>query len=266
MSSLLPFLVVFADRRCDPPTPVASSAALVQNLAQNQLLLRDDTTKDGNCGVHAFFLSLADFADRNHAIKQTRAWKALSKVKTKTAQLIKPLREVAVKWMRDNADVKVWEGMRFRDLTLRMSHLQEPYDDHLERMLCDGEWVDASVIHALACVFCVDVAIWQAHQEPHVLGHSMLEAGDPAFGLVPIALTNDHNFWGVVVADVAKRPTSDKLIEIEDWVRSPRVTAKLPANRSCDSEADDDDDMTMPVVLDMSPDVSPSMLMVQISS
>ena len=88
--------------------------------------------------------------------------------------------------MRENADLEVWEGMPFRDLALRMSHLQEPYDDHMERMLCDKEWVDASVIHALACVFRVDVAIWQAHQEPHVLGHSMLKAGAPTFGLVPI--------------------------------------------------------------------------------
>ena len=116
-------------------------------------LMREDTKADGNCGVHAFFLSLADFADRNHAIKQTRAWKVLSKVKTNTAQLIKHLREVAVQWMRDNADLEVWEGMRFRDLALRISHLQEPYADHLERMLCDKEWVDASVTLALACVF-----------------------------------------------------------------------------------------------------------------
>ena len=102
-----------ADKRCDPPSPVASSSALVQSLACNQLLLREDTKADGNCGVHAFFSSLADFADRNHVIKQTKVWKALSKLKTKAAQLTKHLWEVAVKWMRDNADVEVWEGMRF---------------------------------------------------------------------------------------------------------------------------------------------------------
>ena len=146
MSSLVPFLIHCADRRCDTPSPVCSSSALVRSFAENQLLLRDDTTRDGNCGVHALFLSLADFADRNLAIKQLRAWKALSKVKTNTAQLIKHLREVAVQWMRENADLEVWEGMRFRDLALRMSHLQEPYDNHLKRMLCDKEWVDASVI------------------------------------------------------------------------------------------------------------------------
>ena len=135
----MPFLIQCADRRCDTPSPVVSSSDLVRNLAQNQLVVRDDTSRDGNCGVHGFYLSLADFADRIHAIKQTRAWKALSKVKTNTAQLIKHLRVVAVQWMRDNADLEVWEGMRFRELALRMSHLQEPFDNHLKRMLCDKE-------------------------------------------------------------------------------------------------------------------------------
>ena len=80
----------------------------------------------------------------------------------------------------------------------------------------------------------------------------------PAFGLLSLALNNDHHFWGVVVADVEKRPTSDKLIEIEDWVSLPRALSD--GNRSCDSEADDDDHMTLPSVLDMSPDVMSSAL------
>ena len=90
-------------------------------------------------------------------------------------------------WMGDNADVLVWEGMRFRDLACNMSHLQEPYDVHLKRMLCDKQWVDVSVIHALACVFRVDVAIWQEHLEPMLVGHSM-SSSDPASALLSIAL------------------------------------------------------------------------------
>ena len=101
-------------------------------------------------------------------------------------------------------------------------------------------------------LFRVDVVIWQAHQDPHVLGHSMLKAGTPAFGLVPIALNNDHHFWGVTVAAEEKRPTSDKLTEIEDWVRLPRPCSD--GNRSWDIEADEDEDMTVPMVLDMAPD------------
>ena len=238
---------------------MAYSSELVQTLAQNQLILREDTLSDGNCGLHAFFLSLADFADRNCGLKQSRAWKALAKVKTKTAHLIKHLRRVAVEWMTDHADVEVWEGMRFRDLALRMSHLQEPYDDHLQRMSTDGEWVDASVIHALACVFRVDVAIWQAHQEPYMLGHSMSSPEDPPFGLVPIALKNDHHFWGVNVADFDHGPTKRKhseIEEIEDWVRVPR--ARSDSYRPSDDEDEDDDNKSLPVVLDMTPDAMSS--------
>ena len=65
-SSLMPFLIQCADRRCDIPSPVFFSSVLVQNLAQNQLVVRDDTSRDGNCGVHGFYLSLADLADRTH--------------------------------------------------------------------------------------------------------------------------------------------------------------------------------------------------------
>ena len=140
-------------------------------------------------------------------------------MKTNTDQLIKHLRVEAVKWMRDNADEPVWGGMRFRDLACQMSHLQEPYDAHLKRMLRDKEWVDASVIHALACVFCVDVAIWQEHSDPMLIGHSTLSQtdGSPARGLVPIALKNDHHFWRVTGADVEKIPSvADKLVQIED--------------------------------------------------
>ena len=58
------------------------------------------------------------------------------------------------------------------------------------------------------------------------------------------------------MADVEKRSTSDELIEIEDWVRLPRPCSD--GKRSCDSEADDDDHMTLPVVLDMAPEVMSS--------
>ena len=125
MSSLLPFLIQCSDRRCNTPSPVASAPDLVRTLWHNGLVLRDDTLCDGNCGVHAFYLSLADIANRNHAIKKLSAWKELSKVKAWNTQLITYLRKVAVKWMKANAGVEVWEGMRYRDLALRMSHVEE---------------------------------------------------------------------------------------------------------------------------------------------
>ena len=63
-----------------------------------------------------------------------------------------------------------------------------------QRMECDGQWADASVIHALACSFKVDVGIWQSQSDPMLIRHSLLSNGEPA-GLLPIALQNDHHFW-----------------------------------------------------------------------
>ena len=147
----------------------------------------------------------------------------------------------------DNADASVWDGMCFRDVACQMSHLQEPYDMHLRRMSCDREWVDASVIHALACAFHVDVAIWQARADPMLVGHSLLSR-DPASALVPVALTNDHHFWGVVVMEADKRAPVDKLTAADDWVALPRPCPE--ASRDSD---DDDRTTTIPMALDMTP-------------
>ena len=250
MSALVPFLINCGTRRCGAPGPVARAPGLVQWLAQNQLRLCEETVADGNCGVHAFFLSLADFARHTPGLKTSNSWKQLSKATKTTAQLIKHLRGVAVTWMTDNADTSVWDGMRFRDVACQMSHLQEPYDMHLRRMSSDREWVDASVIHALACVFRVDVAIWQAHADPMLVGHSLLSQG-PAAGLLPIALHNDHHFWGVVVMEADKRAQVDKLTAADDWVALPRACPE--ASRARDNDSDDDYHTTIPMALDMTP-------------
>ena len=54
MSELVPLLIHYANKRCEPASPVVSAPALIQWLAQNGLMLRDDTLADGNCGIHAF--------------------------------------------------------------------------------------------------------------------------------------------------------------------------------------------------------------------
>ena len=66
----------------------------------------------------------------------------------------------------------------------------EPFDVLLDRMARDRQWGDASVIHALACVFHVDVAIWQAHSDPMLVGLTLNvdHYHNQASELVPIAL------------------------------------------------------------------------------
>ena len=87
-------------------------------------MLRDDTLADGNCGIHAFFLSLCDFVRQSLFMKRSAAWKRLSAVMPNTADTIQHLRKVAVDWMADHADAAVWDGMTFRDLACQMSHLE----------------------------------------------------------------------------------------------------------------------------------------------
>ena len=71
----------------------------------------------------------------------------------------------------------------------------------------------------------------------------MSSPDEEPYGLVPLALNNDHHFWGVASTGVEKGPISDKLIEIEVWVRLPQACSDR--NRSCDNEDDDDDDITV---------------------
>ena len=191
---LLPLLINYAGKRCGPPSPVVDAPRLTQWLAQNSLMLRHDTLADGNCGIHAFFLSLCDFARLNPGFKTSAAWKRLSRLSFNVADTVQHLRKVAVDWMADHADAAVWDGMTFRDLACQMSHLQEPFDVHLERMSRDKQWVDASVIHALACVFQVDVGIWQEHLESLLVGQSLECDGLRSSGLIPMALKNDYHF------------------------------------------------------------------------
>ena len=158
---------------------ISAPPQLVVWLAQNELILRKDTSRNGNCGIHAFTLSLVDAADRNPSLKATNKYKTLSALiknrSTASQHVTNHMRGVAAKWMRDNPDLFVLDGMTFRKIALAMSHkADEPYDDHVRRMETNQEWVDASVIHALACAFGVDAAIWQVHDDPMFVGCSML--------------------------------------------------------------------------------------------
>ena len=83
-----------------------------------------------------------------------------------------------------------------------------------------------------------------------VVGHAMLSQG-PAVGLLPIALHNDHHFWGVAVIEADKIAHLDKLIGAEDWISFPGSRGDV--NRSCDNDSDDDYYTPIPTALDMTP-------------
>ena len=79
----------------------------------NGYTICSETAVDGNCGVHAFGLSLHAEAQRNQALRASAQYKALSKKMRDTSELIAHLREKAYNWMVSNADSLVWDGMLY---------------------------------------------------------------------------------------------------------------------------------------------------------
>ena len=58
-------------------------------------------------------------------------------------------------------------------------------------------WIDASGLHALGCIYSVDVAVLQADMEPALLGPSIK---GQSFGtaMVAVAMVNDLHFWALL--------------------------------------------------------------------
>jgi hypothetical protein len=130
------------------------------------------------------------------------------------------LREAGKKWMMREGSTEVWAGMEFKDLAMSMSSHHESYSDHIVRMATQGQWVDASVIHALACVFQVDCLVFQSRMSPAIVGHSITtgETREP-LAMLNLAMVNDLHFWGV-------RPIIPPLLidpDAGEWMRPDRL-------------------------------------------
>ena len=120
--------------------------------------------------------------------------------------------------MMREGSTEVWAGMAFKELAMSMSSHHESYSDHIVRMATNGEWVDASVIHALAATFQIDCMIFQSKQSPAMVGHSLMGKGEP-LAMINLAMVNDLHFWGV-------RPIRQPLLIDPDpgeWMRPHRL-------------------------------------------
>lgn len=182
------------------------------------------------CSV-AQVLSLIDSTKRQPgtALSRTAQYKRLSKDfhAQPISKVLQSVRALAVKWMQANGDYAVWEGMSLRSLTMHMAaDTSRSYGQHLAVMGTDKEWVDATILNALGCMFRVDVAVWQDGVDPLLVGHSTGPAGgagDPALDLIHVAMVNDLHFWGVKHIDDKCNPTVDLTVEHGDWMRLPQV-------------------------------------------
>ncbi len=166
-------------------------------LYANRLEICRDTLAQGDCGVHGFGLSLHATGLTNKKLAGTRAYKSFLRVVGSVDGMVSHLRAAVKSWMYREGDSDAWDGMCFKALALAMSSHQESYAAHVERMARAGEWVDASVIHALGVLFSVDVQVWQVTSEPTIVGHSLANRSNEPHAIINMAMISDLHVWGV---------------------------------------------------------------------
>ena len=196
---------------------------------------------DGNCALHAFAISIVDEAPRNMVLSTRNAYKQLlSAWRAGVDEANAYLRRRCVDWMKKLKDSIVWEGMRFSVLALAMSsHQDTSFDAHVGRLARDGEWLDASALHALACSFKADLMVWQSTVEPALLGHSCAADASPSTVMLHVALVNDLHFGGVRM-QLDQQRFEDLRDEGDVMMRSKNV------NQRVGPMVDSDDDLAPP--------------------
>ena len=172
-------------------------------------------------------IGVCDCALRNPQVRALSVYKGLSKIRSRSSlsEVLLWVRKRGADWMEENAGCIMWEGMKYRDLALMMaSNPHVSYGVHVASMRADCEWIDASMLHALCCVFSVDAAVFQPTGDPMIVGKSL--EGDTAgahqvraLDTIPIALVNDKHWWGVTV--IKEPPLQDLSLERGDLLRMP---------------------------------------------
>ena len=129
---------------------------------------------NGDCGLHAFAITLLDEASRNRELSSNNAYKEFRQSwRNGVDAATTYLRQRCVDTMRMIKDSVVWEGMSFSTLAMAMSsHQDKTFGAYADRLARNGEWLDASALHALACSFKVDLGRQDAGTcaKPKMLG------------------------------------------------------------------------------------------------
>ena len=171
---LLPMMVHRSTRR--PTGGLLMPIEWRTELAQQGFDVIDDTVTDGNCGIHAFVIALIDAAAIDKILASTSQFKQVRSLIANLKELILHVRRSACKWMNSNADTLVWENMRFKDVAVAMAGLPgRTFGDQCNVAARDGEWIDCSVLLALALVYSVDIVVYQQNQPHSMVGPSLME-------------------------------------------------------------------------------------------
>lgn len=259
---------VRAWKRPDAPTGqgrggLVPSEALTSKVAANDLVLTATVT-DGNCGLHAFWLSA------QHLFQRLRRQPWLSFKKLTLSAALARLRKLAADWLKENASKCLWAEFSIGDL-IRSTSPAASLSDYLARMQKAGQWVDTSMLHALGCVFEVDIIVLQCGSDDALLGASLMpEMSDASDNraLISVALQNDFHFW-------ACRPMEEvrcsEPVDQGDWVIMPDNAeeqeegqcSELPCDNSLGQESIDAELALCKVLATWSPFASPNQGLVE---
>ena len=116
--------------------------------------------------------------------------------------------------MRANVDTQVWDDMSFKDIAVAMAGLPCCNFGYQCKVAAqDREWIDCSVLLALACVSSFDVAVKQQSQTPAMMGPSLMRKSPLA--RVNIVLINDAHFQGLrhVRIELPLEPPEPRIID-----------------------------------------------------
>ena len=255
MSARRPLLLEYTSRtrqRLPDEGQIACPASLVRQVTANGLELAVDTLTDGNCALHAFGISYLNAAKRYKIIANSAACKKFQKPQNSRdpKSMTAYLRDVATTWLFAHGSDIVWEGLTVKDMARSMGNWSGTFQEYIVHMRVDGRWADALMVHALACSFGVDVAVFQNGMDQTLLGVSLLpalnalkntsSASDSEPQLICMVLVNDLHWWGLR----SKVAVKIEVPENGDWMRHSFE------QNSAEPEAEDGDECP---AIDMSP-------------
>ena len=125
---------------------------------------------------------------------------------SRTAQ-IQAVRDAGKQWLIEHEGDIVWGEWSVRRFCQYVSGCED-YTSYCTEMARPTKWADTAFIHAIACAFEVDVAIFQVSMDCVLLGIS-LHNGEPR-AMIPLALKNNSHWWGVLPSHEDEPPVVDK--------------------------------------------------------
>ena len=105
------------------------------------------------------------------------------------------MRDAGKEWLLKHADDIVWGEWPVRRFCNFVSGCED-FTSYCNKMALATKWANCTFMHALACAFEVDLAVFQDSMDCALLGISLHDG--EARALLPLALKNNVHWWGAV--------------------------------------------------------------------